>query len=364
MNDNSPIKLLIVDDSLVFCQFLSINLPKLNPKIKVVGYCTRASEALNKIPLLKPDVISLDVEMPQMNGIEFLKKLYPQYKIPVVLVSSLNVNVFDLLSYGAVDFVKKPDLKQQSSVNVFTQNLISKIITAKNAKIKRNTTSTSTLSSNLYQSQNSILSKVTLKLNNPNSIKLKNTIIAIGASTGGTETILEIVKKLPQNTPPIVITQHMPEGFTAMYAERLNRLCAMEVKEAKDKDILKQGRVLLAPGGDFHMVVEQQGSNHVVRLIRGEKVNGHRPSVDMLFNSVASIMKLHKIGIILTGMGCDGAKGLLNMKNNRAFTIGQDRQSSIVYGMPMEAYNLGAVIKQAPHTAISGILINYLNSMS
>lgn len=361
MSTDSAIKLLIVDDSLVFCKFLTINLPRLNPNIQIVGTANSAEEAFKMIPVLKPDVITLDIEMPKMNGIEFLKKLIPEYPIPVILSSSLNVNVFDALSYGAVDFVKKPDMTEQNSATAYVYNIVAKIVAASKAHVRKPAVSAVKPANTPPQSIN----LGALKLSDPSNLKLKNTIIAIGASTGGTEATLEVLKKLPAETPGIVVTQHMPEGFTKMYADRLNKLCAMEVKEAENGDLIRQGRVLIAPGGDNHMTIERRGSQYFAKLTPGEKVNGHRPSVDVLFNSVAKeAVRGSSVGIILTGMGNDGAKGLLEMRKARAFTIGQDKNSCVVYGMPMEAYKLGAVCKQAPCCNIAGILVNYLNSVT
>ena len=202
-----------------------------------------------------------------------------------------------------------------------------------------------------------------LKIKNPHAPKLKNTVIALGASTGGTEATLEVLRDLPADTPGIVVTQHMPEGFTAMYAERLNRLCAMQVKEAENGDQIRQGQVLIAPGGDYHLKVSKKGINYYVNCVPGSKVNGHRPSVDVLFRSVAETVRSEGIGIILTGMGADGAEGLLAMRQKGSFTIGQDKESCVVYGMPMVAKQIGAVCSEAPCSRIATLLVNHLNSL-
>lgn len=194
------------------------------------------------------------------------------------------------------------------------------------------------------------------------SSKLDSIVIAIGASTGGTEATLSVIKELPKETPGIVVVQHMPEGFTAMYAERLNKICAMEVKEAENGDEIKRGRVLIARG-DFHMEVTGSGTVYRVELKKGEKVSGHRPSVDVLFESVARNVKKNAVGIILTGMGRDGADGLLKMRQNGAYTIGQDESSSVVYGMPMVAFQNGAVIKQTSCDNIANVLKEYLSKL-
>ena len=442
----SKIKVLIVDDSLVFGKFLSENLPKINPSIEIVGYARNPYDAEKKIPLLKPDVLSLDVEMPGMNGIDFLKKLLPKNPIPVVLVSSLNVGVFDALAFGAVDFVRKPAMSKENSTMVFVKNLATKLVIASCAKVRvpdfardiiprdqevadvvshkkplpnslgitprpnggvgaGNLTNTScecgcnrtgsnssrkvgssaeiaTRRANTVNNQgvgsskNICASKSGIKLPNVKpltgykygtssntNLKLNSTIIAIGASTGGTEATLEILKDLPADTPATVITQHMPKGFTKMYAERLNRQCPMEVREAKDGDELKRGLALVAPG-DLQMRVVKKGSKYFISCKYEDKYSGHRPSVDVLFNSIAeNVTGMKTIGVILTGMGQDGANGLLNMRKRGAYTLGQDKDSCVVYGMPMVAQNIGAVMKQAPIGNICGLIVQHLNSL-
>ncbi len=341
------IKVFIIDDSLVFDKFLSEELPKASPNIEVVGYSTDPLDALLKIPKLMPDVITLDIEMPKMNGISFLKQLLPKHLIPVILVSSLNVNVFDALSYGAVDFVKKPDMSRNYTAQVFAQSLVSKIIIASRATVHLPVICDE---------------KGVCKTTVPSSCN-SSMLIAIGASTGGTEATLQILRELPATIPGIVVTQHMPEGFTKMYADRLNKLCQMEVREAKDGDIVHQGLALIAPGGELQLKVICEGGQYRVRCYPGEKVNGHRPSVDVLFHSVAETAGKNAVGIILTGMGQDGAKGLLHMRQSGAYTIGQDRESCVVYGMPMVAHQMGGVSTQASCENIAGVLMSHLKRM-
>lgn len=396
---NKKIRVLIVDDSLVFVNFLSQELPKADSQIEIVGYAMNAADALRKIPVVKPDVMTLDVEMPKMNGIDFLEELLPKHLLPVILVSSLNVSVFDALSNGAVDFVKKPDMSRDYSTRAFVQNLVSKIHIASNATVRlprvfrgssaikkgasfagssstastgasrpgispRNTSSTSAASPAPMPTIHKpvLASYGTAKITN-RSLKLDNLIIALGASTGGTEATLQVLEQLPADIPGMVITQHMPEGFTQMYAQRLNRLCKMEVKEAADGDRIHRGRALIAPGGDNHMKIVRVGANYAVRIFPADKVNGHRPSVDVLFKSVAQTAVGGSVGIILTGMGQDGAYGLLDMRKAGAYTIGQDKESCVVYGMPMVAQNIGAVTIQASCSNIPSVLIKYLNSL-
>ena len=391
---NKKIRVFVVDDSSVFIKFLTEELVKASPNIEIVGYAMSASEAMRKIPSINPDVVTLDIEMPRTNGIEFLKELLPKHLVPVILVSSLNVTVFDALANGAVDFVKKPDLSRNYSSKLFITTLVNKINGASTATVKLprsfgglrggtlpgNTTQTNRLAnSSVSASAASPAAGRPVARTSPaapaagnsaNSLKLttknpriNNLLIALGASTGGTEATLQVLQHLPPNTPGIVITQHMPEGFTAMYAQRLNRLCNMEVREAVDGDVVTRGTILIAPGGDLHMKVVKLGGHYTVRLFKADKVNGHRPSVDVLFRSAAQAAGQNAVGMILTGMGQDGAYGLLEMRKAGAYTIGQNKESCVVYGMPMVAQNIGAVCLQASCDNMANVLINYLNKL-
>lgn len=335
------IKVLIVDDSMIFRETLSRGISS-DPGIKVVATATDPFDARDKILQYEPDVITLDVEMPKMNGIEFLKKLMPQYPVPVVVVSSLNMNVFDALNAGAVDFVTKPDSKSFVNLDGLINELIVKIKIASTSKVGH--LKNSLLASNFVNVQTD-----TSKM-----------IVAIGASTGGTEAIYSIIKQFPRNMPGVVIVQHMPPVFTKMYAERLNNSCSMEVKEAETGDVIITGRVLIAPGG-FHLKVKKADNKFMVECVKGDLVNGHCPSVDVLFDSVAENVGKNVIGVILTGMGYDGAKGLLNMRKKGAKTIGQNEESCVVYGMPKVAYDIGAVEKQASLEDIPRLISTILN---
>lgn len=318
------IRVLVVDDSLVFRETIAREIEK-DPFIEVVAKAQDAFAARDKIIEFRPDVMTLDVEMPKMNGIEFLKRLMPQYPMPVVVVSSMDENVFDALEYGAVDFVCKP---QNQNLDSFINELIIKVKIASTSRLE-NFKKTETKKQLVSRSRDAD----------------KDFIIAIGASTGGTQAILEVLKSLPKDMPGIVITQHMPPVFTKMYADRLDGICELDVKEAENGDLVLPGKVFIAPG-DFHMKIKKKSEGYVIECFKAEKVNGHRPSVDVLFNSVAEEAKKNSIGVILTGMGNDGAKGLFNMKTNGAMTIGQDENSSIIYGMPKVAYEIGAVEKR------------------
>lgn len=338
----NKIKVLITDDSLLFRNVLKKELSE-DPQIEVVGMAVDPIDALEKIKLLKPDILTLDVEMPKMSGLVFLKKLMEENPLKVVLVSSMNISVFDALHAGAVDFVKKPDMSSKNDLPMFFKEIKTKIKVASIAKLVP--------FSSAKNSETKKLEKISLS---------SSKVIAIGASTGGTEATLTILKSLPADIPGVLVTQHMPAGFTKMYADRLNKICDVEVREASDGDRVEKGLVLIAPG-DKQMKLVKDEKGYYVSCKPGEKVSGHCPSVDVLFNSVAENAGKNSVGIILTGMGKDGAQGLLNMKKTGAFTVGQDEKSSVVYGMPMVAFNIGAVMVQSDVEDIAEILIKHLN---
>ncbi|MDO9208579.1 MAG: chemotaxis response regulator protein-glutamate methylesterase [Sulfuricurvum sp.] len=335
------IRVLIVDDSATARAVLTDILGS-DPMIEVVGTASDAYIARDKIVELRPDVICLDVEMPRMDGITFLKRLMHYMPLPVIMVSSLTQagakTTLEALESGAVDFVPKPHSHIYDGKDEMRDELIAKIKVAAKVKVKQH------VLRNTQQANTTSLAETTHK------------ILAIGASTGGTEALKEVLMGLPRNAPGTIIVQHMPANFTGPFAERLNSLCAMEVREARNGDSITPGLVLIAPG-DYHMVVRRSGARYYVEIGSGEKVSGHRPSADVLLNSVAKIAGSNAIGVILTGMGGDGARGLLNMRNAGAKTIGQDEASCIVYGMPKVAYELGAVGTQLPlHKIANGIL--------
>lgn len=316
---------------MVFRELLRMGLEK-DPSIEVVDVVSDPYTARDKIIEYRPDVMTLDVELPRMDGIEFLKRLMPQYPIPVVVVSAAVDKVFEALKSGAVDFVSKPANK--TGVDNFINELTVKIKIASISKVG-------------YLKRESFYSKID--------------IIAMGASTGGTEALEQVLKGLPREIPGIVIVQHMPPVFTKMYADRLNNSCILEVKEAESGDMVLPGRVLIAPGGS-HIKVIRNGSGYSLHCFNGEKVNGHCPSVDVLFYSVAENCGNRALGIILTGMGHDGANGLLEMRKKGDKTIGQDEDSCIVYGMPKAAYELGAVEKQVSLNDIPKEILNVLKN--
>lgn len=319
------IRVLVVEDSLVFRELMVQNLNK-DPAIQVVAAVRDPFEARDALIEYKPDVMTLDLELPRMNGIDFLRMLMPQYPLPVVVVSGASDKVFDALNAGAVEFVEKPKATERSQLEAFVRNeLPIKIKIASIAHI-----------GNIKKASRAV-TKPSIPIDN------KEMIVAIGASTGGTEAIAAVIKEFGNDIPGVVIVQHMPAGFTEMYARRLDDECRVHVKEAKTGDPVLPGQVLLAPGGDAHMQLVRMNGGYQVICKKGPKVNGHCPSVDVLFHSVAEVAGKRALGIILTGMGGDGAKGLLAMRQAGARTIGQDESTCIVYGMPKVAYELGAV---------------------
>ncbi|MCC8024788.1 MAG: chemotaxis response regulator protein-glutamate methylesterase [Clostridium sp.] len=359
---DQKIRIMVVDDSILFRNWLVQSLGS-DPRFEIVGYAVNAYDAKNKVPLLKPDLLTLDIEMPGMSGLEFLKEFLPTHPIPVILVSSLNMRVFDALAAGAVDFVRKPDLENKVGKTTFLNMLKAKVVIGAKARVQipvtHNTSAPRAGSLRPASAACTAPSEIPSRSRLNISTADPGRIIAIGASTGGTEAILQVLRDLPPTLPGIVITQHMPAGFTSMYAERLNRLCRMEVREAKHGDKVQPGLALLAPGG-LQMRVVRIGNGYGVSCSQDEKVNGHCPSVDVLFDSVSIHAREKALGVILTGMGADGAAGLLRMRKNGAYTIGQDRDSCVVYGMPMEAWKIGAVCTQAPLNSIAQNIISHI----
>jgi two-component system chemotaxis response regulator CheB len=337
---SKKIRLLIVDDSVLFREFLIQGLED-DDQIEVVGYASDPYMARDKIIELRPDVMTLDVNMPKMSGIEFLRRLLPQYPMPVVVVSGINNSVFEALEAGAVEFVGKPDRKDPKAKDLLIEELKHKIKISSTINVKKK--------------------KIRKSRSEVHSIKDKssNKIIAIGASTGGTEAIYDVISKFPKDIPGVVIVQHMPPVFTKMYAQRLNLSCPPTVVEAQDGDEVLSGKVLIAPG-DRQMEVVKKGGRFFVKCYEGEKVSGHCPSVDVLFDSVAKLKGPDVIAVLLTGMGRDGARGMKGIRDIKGITIGQDEQTSVVYGMPRAAYELGGVKYQLPLTEISQKIISLI----
>ncbi|HSA07066.1 MAG TPA: chemotaxis response regulator protein-glutamate methylesterase [Candidatus Gastranaerophilales bacterium] len=344
------IKVLIIDDSAMVRKVFTQELGK-DPEIVVVGSAPDPFIGRDKIIELKPDVIILDIEMPRMDGLTFLEKLMKHHPMPVIIVSSLAKKGCEVamraLELGAAEVMAKPG--ESYSVGDMSEQLIEKIKAVAYINLARLTAK-------------QIFSDSAQKTSNTNAmIKTTNKIIAIGASTGGTEALKEVLTALPGNMPPMVIVQHMPQYFTKSFADRLNDLCVLEIKEAEDGDLANPGKVLIAPGNK-HMVLKRSGASYYVEIKDGPLVYHQRPAVEILFQSVAKYAGANSIGVILTGMGKDGAKGLLEMKNAGAYTIAQDEASCIVFGMPKEAIALDAAMKIESLKKIPQTLINLLKS--
>ena len=345
MELGKKIRVLVVDDS-ALARNLIIQGLSAHPRIEVIGYAINTLDAKQKLPRLRPDVVTMDVEMPGQSGIDFLKEYLPNNPVPVILCSSLNLKVFDALNAGAVDFVRKPDV--QESKEVFVTNLTQKVLVASMARPR-----------------SVPLRSPSVAVDTPvlgGGLALDRVLVGLGASTGGTEATLEVMRRLPADIPPMVIVQHMPKGFTQMYADRLNRICKMEVREARNGDELHRGLALVAPA-DLQCRVVRIGDKYTVSCTQGEKVSGHRPSVDAMFHSMAEVVRCKMVGIIMTGMGQDGAAGLLEMRKKGAYTIGQDKESSVVYGMPMVANDIGAVCVQASCENVASVLLRHLKTL-
>jgi two-component system chemotaxis response regulator CheB len=340
MSLRKRIKVLVVDDSMVYREVLARGIA-VDPDIEVVAKAVDPFDARDKILEFEPDVMTCDIEMPKMNGIEFLRRLLPQYQLPVIVISSISHAVFDALNVGAVDFLTKPDVRSSVSVESFIEDLIKKIKIASKAHVLQQPAAIQENSQRFHAED------------------VSHQLIAIGASTGGTEAIFRILQALPNVIPGIVIVQHIPPVFSAMFAERLNQSTKLVVKEAQSGDYVEQGKVLIAPG-DKHMKVKKIGNRYKVECFQGDKVNGHCPSVDILFDSVAKEAGANAVGMLLTGMGYDGAKGLLSMRRKGARTIGQNEASCVVYGMPRVAQEIGAVEKQASLNQIPELLFSMI----
>lgn len=340
------IKVLIVDDSAVVRKILTDELSK-HRDIEVVGTAVNPYVARDKIVKLRPDVITLDIEMPRMDGLTFLSKLMKHFPMPVVVVSSLTPENSDTalkaLDLGAVEVFCKPG--SAYSTKDISRDLARAVRVAASARVE-----------SLSEKKTPVAKKAQI---GPIKFQTTHKIVAIGASTGGTRAIETVLSGLPVTTPGTVIAQHMPEAFTAGFAQRLNETCQMEVREARDNDHVIPGVALVAPG-NRHMVLRRSGGSYLVKVKNGPLVHYQRPSVDVLFRSVAKSAGKNAVGAILTGMGADGAKGLLEMKENGAYTIAQDEATCIVFGMPREAIQIGAVDKVVPLPNISASVIHAL----
>ncbi|KPP96463.1 MAG: chemotaxis signal relay system protein-glutamate methylesterase CheB [Bacteroidetes bacterium HLUCCA01] len=349
------IRVLVVDDSALVRKILTEELNK-QPDIEVVGTAVDPFVARDKIVRLKPDVLTLDLEMPRMDGLSFLSKLMKHYPMPVVVVSSLtpknSENALMALSLGAVEVVCKPGSAYS------TQNISMQIVKAVRAASVARFDKKPVMAAPVASSNGASLPNTAARLRHTT-----NKLIAIGASTGGTRAIETVLTQLPPNLPGIVMVQHMPPVFTTSFANRLNQICRLEVREAKDRELVEPGVALLAPG-NYHMVVEKSGASYYVRLKQGPPVHYQRPSVDVLFDSVAEAAGINALGVIMTGMGADGARGMLAMRDKGSHTIAQDEATSVVFGMPKEAINLGAAVEIAPLGGIAQSIIKAASQMA
>jgi len=336
------IKVLVVDDSLLYRKTIVDGISQ-HPNIEVVAVASNPYEARDCIIKHNPDVMTLDVEMPRMDGISFLAKLMPQYPMPVIMVSSVDNRVFEAMEYGAVDFVVKTNIASNKHLHSFIADLTEKIIIASESNITKKVLKTPAPTSNPTSSQRIDKTK----------------LIVLGASTGGIGATETILTRLPNSIPPMLIIQHMPPEFTKMYADRLNKICKPRIKEAENGDVLETGTIYIAKGG-FHMKILKHNESYILNLFEGEKLNGHIPSIDVTFHSVSKYFSKSCLAVILTGMGHDGAKGIRRLHDLGAYTIGQNKATSVVYGMPKVANDLGAIDIQSPIDSISDHILAHL----
>ena len=345
------VKVLVIDDSAVVREILSSGLAA-DPEIEVVGVAGDVFRARELILSKRPDVLTLDVEMPRMDGLVFLKKLMPQYPLPVVMVSSLTgpgaSATLEAFQYGAIEVVAKPTSHLREGLATMIEDLCEKVKAASLVDVSR--------------WRNERWSETIPKIAPGALSQSTDKVVALGASTGGTVALSAILKALPADMAGTVVVQHMPPGFTRMFAEKLNGECQVQVKEAENGDRISQGRVLVAPGG-LQTTVVRSGGDYLVRVTPGDRVNGHAPSVDVLFESVALAVGPNALGVILTGMGRDGAAGMLKMRQAGGKTLGQDEASSLIYGMPMEAWKLGSVEKQVSLEQVPFEILSVLKRM-
>lgn len=343
------IRVLIVDDSALVRQLLREILNS-DPDIEVVGYASDPYIARDKIKRLNPDVLTLDVEMPRMDGISFLRNIMRLRPMPVVMVSSLTREgadeTLEALALGAVDFVAKPERDLAESLREYSDEIITKVKVAAQARVRP---------AEEPRPRSRISREVHVPEIAPERQDVGVELIALGASTGGVEAIKELLEKLPADLPGMVIVQHIPKEFSRAFAERINRSSELTVKEAEDGDEIRPGHVYIAPG-NRHLLVARRGKQLLCRVSDAERVNQHRPSVDVLFHSVAEVLGREAVGILLTGMGADGAQGLRSMQASGAVTIAQDEQTSVIWGMPREAILMGCVDHVLPLLVIPDYL--------
>jgi two-component system chemotaxis response regulator CheB len=336
----SKIRVLVIDDSALIRKMLTEILSS-RDDIEVVGTAADPFIAREKIKQLAPDVLTLDIEMPKMTGLQFLQNLMRLRPMPVIMVSTLTERgapeTLEALELGAVDYICKPKAKTETKLRIFADDLVDKVRMASIARVRP------------FE-----LSKIETKVTGSNTDYPR--VIAVGSSTGGTEAIKELLSPVPANCPPILITQHIPKVFSTSFADRLNRALAMEVFEATEGMIIRPGCVYIAPG-DYHLTIGRSGTKYVCHIQQTEKVNRHRPAVDVMFASILEAYGSKVVAVMLTGMGADGAQGMLGLKQAGAITYAQDEATSVVWGMPQAAYNLGAVDEVLPLQLIPGKML-------
>jgi two-component system chemotaxis response regulator CheB len=344
------IRVLIVDDSAFVRQVLT-QMMSADPEILVVGAAPDPFVAREMIKTLNPDVVTLDIEMPRMDGLAFLEKIMALRPTPVVMISSLTQKGADAalraLAMGAVDYIAKPMIGLSEGFAALKGEIIEKIKVAAKARVRAPSADRS----------------ATVRLAPGHHYSSSEKVVAVGASTGGVEALQDLLTAFPPDAPAILVTQHMPAMFTAGFASRLDQFCAMTVSQAKDGERVLPGHVYIAPGG-LHLELARSGANYVCRVNDRAPVSGHRPSVDVLFRSVASAAGANAVGIILTGMGSDGANGLLEMRRVGASTIGQDEASCVVYGMPKAAFDCGAIEIELPIRKIAQQVLHHCETIA
>jgi two-component system, chemotaxis family, protein-glutamate methylesterase/glutaminase len=349
------IRVLVIDDSAVVRQTLATIIDD-DPVLELMATASDPYVAAKKMMDEIPDVITLDVEMPRMDGLTFLRRIMTQHPIPVVIISSLTEKGTETglkaLEYGAVDIITKPKMATKAFFEESNIRICDAIKAAAHARLKRKNIPPPQIRVEPKFSADAVIKSV----KNNSMLKTTEKIVAVGASTGGTEALLTFLQAMPPDSPGIIIVQHMPEGFTRSFANRLNEICAITVKEAENNDTVIRGRAIIAPGNK-HILLKRSGARYYIEVTDGPLVNRHRPSVDVLFRSTAMNAGPNAIGVIMTGMGADGAKGMLEMKNAGAYTIAQDEKSCIVFGMPHEAIKLNAQSAIHPLDQIAGAVL-------